>query len=190
MKPGFAIGCKQLKNALCGSRDALGCLLQDSIPYLHSIIETHVRREISDREGQLDLVQETHLRALRGFNRFHGTTEKQFCAWLRRILLNVLADDRLMRRRLPGSLPETYEIVRGKAASWDAEQAEYAATLERALKALNPHYRRILLLRNGTNWTWKTIGQRLNCSADAVRKTHFRAMQAFAQLTKGLDPPK
>ena len=188
MMPGFGTGGDCLQNARSGSPIALGQLLQSCVPYLHFIIAARLRRDHSPSDGTPDLIQETHLRVLRGFDDFKGTTENQFLAWVRRILLNVLADHRIALKRLPGQLPRKQELPDLKTASWLAEQAEHAAAVARALAGLTADHRRVLMLRHDKECTWEVIGRRLRCTPEAVRKIHVRALRTFTRLAKDLDP--
>jgi len=71
--------CRERLFALC--RSYLGFVAR-------SQVETWLRRKVDAS----DLVQETMLEAFRDFDRFEGRSEKEWLAWLRRILDHNAAD--------------------------------------------------------------------------------------------------
>src|SRR5262245_49915002 len=76
-----------------GSGDALGELLQACRHYLLLVAEQNLDSDLRDKVAASDLVQDTCLEALRDFGRqFRGDTEEELLAWLKRILLNNLAN--------------------------------------------------------------------------------------------------
>ncbi|HEV3199734.1 MAG TPA: sigma factor, partial [Bryobacteraceae bacterium] len=74
-----------------GSRDRLGTLLELYRNYLHLLARTHIDLRLQGKLNPSDLVQETFVQAIGHFDQFRGQTEKEFLAWLRRILVNSLA---------------------------------------------------------------------------------------------------
>src|SRR5262249_2943096 len=72
--------------------EALGRLLEACRPYLLLVANEKMQSGLQGKVGASDVVQETFLEALRDFQRFQGSTEEELRAWLRRILLNNLAD--------------------------------------------------------------------------------------------------
>ena len=57
------------------------------------MVKVRVDRRILSRVDASDVVQESLLRAHRARGQFNGTTEPEYCAWLRRILANVVAEN-------------------------------------------------------------------------------------------------
>jgi RNA polymerase sigma-70 factor (ECF subfamily) len=74
------------------SQEALGRLLDACRPYLLLVANQQLRPELRAKVGPSDVVQETFLRAADKFVQFQGSTEPELLAWLRRILLNHLAN--------------------------------------------------------------------------------------------------
>src|SRR5262245_15961445 len=75
-----------------GSRGALGSLLEMYRRYLTLLARTQLRDRLRGKVAPSDLVQETFVRAQRGFVQFHGQSEVEIMAWLRRILARTLAN--------------------------------------------------------------------------------------------------
>ena len=69
-----------------GQNDDLGELLDRYRNYLYVVAQTQIDLHLSVRASPSDVVQETFLRAARQFQGFHGGTEQELLAWLRRIL--------------------------------------------------------------------------------------------------------
>ncbi len=138
------------------------------------------------------MVQETFLKAHRHFGRFHGTTETELLAWLRRLLLNNLADFRRQyleaAKRHAGR--ETSLADSGSSGDLGAELAgpgptpsgivmedEQARAVARALDRLPEEYRQVLVWRHQEELPFDEIGRRLGRSADAARKLWARAVE-------------
>src|SRR5262249_58319869 len=83
---------QQLDEARAGSRAALGRVLEACRGYLMMIARQELDRDLQAKGSASDLVQETFLEAQRDFDRFSGTTEEELLAWLRRLLLNNIAN--------------------------------------------------------------------------------------------------
>src|SRR6516225_2525174 len=78
--------------ARAGSPEALGQVLETFRGYLLLIADREMDPELRAKGGASDLVQETFLEAQRDFARFHGTRAEELRAWLRRLLLNNVAN--------------------------------------------------------------------------------------------------
>src|SRR6516225_2661748 len=83
---------RRLAEARAGSREALGQVLETFRGYLLLIADRELEPELRAKGGASDLVQETFLEAQRDFSRFHGNSAEELRAWLRRLLLNNVAN--------------------------------------------------------------------------------------------------
>src|SRR5262249_20956798 len=81
-----------LAEARAGRNDALGQALEACRVYLLLIAAEELAPELRGKGGASDLVQETFLEAHRDFARFPGGAPDEWRAWLRRLLLNTVAD--------------------------------------------------------------------------------------------------
>ena len=81
-----------LNDARAGSSEAFGKLFDVCHGYLLLVARGEFDIELQAKGGTSDVVQDTFLEAQRDFAAFHGTTEKELLAWLRRLLLNNLSN--------------------------------------------------------------------------------------------------
>src|SRR5947207_713412 len=88
---GFA---EWLPAARGGSAQALGEALEACRVYLQAVAERELDPGLRAKGGASDLVQQTFLEAQQGFGQFKGETEEALLAWLRKMLLNNLANFR------------------------------------------------------------------------------------------------
>src|SRR6516164_9974962 len=165
---------KRLAAARTGSREALGQALQACRGYLLLLAERELDTDLRAKGGASDLVQETFLEAQRDFGRFHGHSVEELRAWLRRLLLNNVANftrqyrDRA-KREVAREVPleaggSSHERGAGLAAdttspSGQAVAREQAKALEQAIERLPPDYRQVLALRHEQKLTFAQIGE-------------------------------
>jgi RNA polymerase sigma-70 factor (ECF subfamily) len=181
-----------LAAARAGSGEALGQVLETFRAYLLLVADRELDPELRAKGGASDLVQETFLEAHRDFAQFHGASVDDLRAWLRRLLLNNVAnftrDYRQRAKREVGrEVPlegcgSSHERGAGLAAdgispSGEAVAHEQAEALARAMKALPPDYRQVLALRHEEQLTFEDIGQRMQRTANAARMLWLRAVE-------------
>jgi RNA polymerase sigma-70 factor (ECF subfamily) len=185
-----------LAAARAGSREALGEALQAYRAYLILIAQQELDPVLRAKGGASDLVQETFVDAQRLLERFDGTTEGAWAAWLRELLLHNLADFvrryratgmRHVGRELGQPADESGTDAGGRLAadtptpSGTVMAAEQSAALERALDRLPEDYREVLSLRYQGDLSFEEIGRRLERSANAARKLWLRALRKLEQ---------
>jgi len=187
-----------LPAARAGSAGALGQLLEACRGYLLLIAQQELNADLRAKVGASDLVQETFLEAQRGFGQFQGDARNELLAWLRRILLNNVAncarhyratDKRGLDRERP--LPSDWELgLDGLARhaptpSSQAMAEEQTRVVEQALERLPEDYRRVVLLRYREERSFEEIAQRIGRSANAVRQLWLRAIVRLQQELEG-----
>jgi RNA polymerase sigma-70 factor (ECF subfamily) len=185
-----------LEAARAGSPEALGRLLEGCRQYLLLVANDELPSDLRPKVGASDLVQETFLRAQDHFAQFRGTTAEELLGWLRRILLNHLAnvtrhyratDKRQLAREVPlaetppGALRDVLAAVDESPRARLAAREE-ADELEKALAGLSEEYRRVIRWRNREDLSFEEIGRRLGRSADAARKLWARAVEQLQEL--------
>lgn len=157
-----------------------------------------IYRLVGDYEEAADLASETFVRALRSFDRFRG--EAQASTWLYRIAVNLCKNHfrrRGVRRRVDGpsldeqvALGEEEPIEReiedwSRAPQRQAEQRELQREIERALAALSPEGRMVVVLRDLHGLSYQEIAEVVGVSVEMVKGRLFRARAA---LRKQLAP--
>jgi RNA polymerase sigma-70 factor, ECF subfamily len=134
-----------------------------------------------DRAAAEDLVQETYMKALKGFSSFQPGTN--FRAWIYRILRNTyltsqtglkaqaeLSDDQAIE-------PETVETPESLFLARAESQA-----IERALEELPAHFREVILLCDFEEMTYQEIGHTLGVPIGTVMSRLSRARKAMRLL--------
>ena len=179
-----------------GSREALGHVLEACRDYLLLVANKELDPDLQAKGGASDLVQQTFLEAQRDFARFHGESEAELLAWLRRLLLNNLGDftrryrdtgKRAAGREVPlqtgssvsppsGGLAAETPSPSGQAMAHDQDEA-----LQRALERLPEDYRRVLVWRYQEEKSFEEIGQLLQRTPNAARKLWLRAVERLRQ---------
>jgi RNA polymerase sigma-70 factor (ECF subfamily) len=167
-------------------RDYLRLLARLQLPPL-------LRRQVDPS----DVVQETLLRAHRSMGQFRGSTEAELTAWLRRILLNHLAEAlrKLGAARRNGTSERSLELaleqssVRLEAwlASEHSSPSERASRhedllyLAEALEHLPATQRTAVELKHLQSWSVEAIAQQMGLSKAAVGGLLRRGMQALRE---------
>ncbi|HEY1985353.1 MAG TPA: sigma-70 family RNA polymerase sigma factor [Terracidiphilus sp.] len=136
-----------------------------------------------DRAAAEDLVQETYMKALKGFSSFQQGTN--FRAWMYRILRNSFLTTQAGLRATvsledidePGSLP----VTAGTPESHLLLRVEQDA-IRRALEALPVHHREIVLLCDLEEMSYQEIGQTLGVPIGTVMSRLSRARKAMRAL--------
>lgn len=176
-----------LAAARAGDRAAVGDLLAGCRDYLLHIATRELEADLLPKLGPSDLVQDTLLEAQRDFGRFQGRTRGEMLTWLRRILLNNLANatrhyratgmrqvgreaglDGVTGADLPA--PESDEPIPRALAG------ERRAAVETALTRLSPEDQAVVRARNFEGLSFVDIGARLGQSPDAIRRAWARAV--------------
>jgi RNA polymerase sigma-70 factor (ECF subfamily) len=156
--------------------------------------------ELMAKAGASDLVQESFMEAQRGFEGFRGKSETELRAWLRRILLNNIAnlsrqfrdtDKRLLGRETARDDTAIEGLLddKGESPSSVVAGREQDAALGRSMAKLPELHRQVIRWRNYERCTFEEIGGRLGRSAEAARKLWARAVEQLQQLLDSPDAP-
>lgn len=141
--------------------------------------------QVGDREEALDLLQDTYLRAHAKLTAYRG--EAPLSVWLRRIALTRALD---WKRSVLKRVKRTVAINETTAASLpEVEHVRFEsedARLQKALSALSPNQRAVLLLHDWEERSFEEIGVLLHCKSSTVRVHHARAREKMKKaLTDG-----
>ncbi|WP_010587412.1 sigma-70 family RNA polymerase sigma factor [Schlesneria paludicola] len=182
-----------------GSGDALGPLLECYRTYLVLMADVELGPDLKVKASASDLVQESFLEAARDFSHFQGESPAQFQAWLRRILLNNIAniarDFRCTEKRnlskevsLSARDDDQSSSIslssKDRTASSIVIRRETENALQQAIRRLPDHYQDLIRWRNYDRKSFDEIGRCLNKSDEAARKLWVRALEL---LQKELD---
>lgn len=173
------------------SDEALGQALEAYRRYLLQIAQQQLDEGLRAKGGASDLVQETFLEAQRDFPQFRGSSEEEFRAWLRGLLLHRAANFRRQYRGLKRDAHREVGLQAG-ASSDDRAAAlaanglspsgqtmalEEAQMLRRALEQLPEDYQKVLTLRYFEDRTFEEIGPLMQRTANAARLLWLRAIE-------------
>jgi len=175
-------------------RERLFGLCRSYLGYVaRSQVETWLRRKVDAS----DLVQQTLLEAHCGFDRFQGTTEKEFLAWVRKILAHNAADfvrryrgtaKRQAGREVPFRDPADTAApgapepaAPGVTPSQEFLQIDTELRVAAALEQLPPDYQEVIVLRNLQLLPFAEVAQRMDRSRPAVQMLWLRAIRKLQE---------
>jgi RNA polymerase sigma-70 factor (ECF subfamily) len=181
-----------------GSNGALGSLLEMYRRYLTLLARIQLGDRLRANVGPSDVVQETFLRAQRGFVEFHGQCEAEIMTWLRRILARTLANqlrhyqdtakrDVNREQNLHDALGHSSEqvglavVAREFSPSAEAQRREQVVLVADALEQLPEHYRDVIVLRNFQDLPFSEVASRMGRSVDSVMHLWPRALAGLRQ---------
>lgn len=196
-----------LERARGGSAAPLGALLELYRNYLTILATAHFHRKLNRRLNPSDLVQETMLAAHRDFEQFRGSTEREFLAWLRQILIHSLhraidvhvkAKKRDLRceisieqvnAALDRSAVDFANVLAdpGPSPSALVRRQESSVALANQLARLKPDYRNVIVLRNLQGLSFDEIAARLDRKTGTVRMLWLRAIEKLRSTYQSLD---
>lgn len=176
-----------------GDGSALGPLLEIYRNYLSLFARVQIGDRMRAKVDVEDLVQETFMEAHRGIVAFRGATVGEFLAWLRRIVVAVLANQ--IRRyygtkrrdvRLEQSLAAAADaswckidgglVDPGTSPSQHASKREQGVLLADALAALPGDYREVIILRQLEDLPFPEVARRMGRTVDSVKNLWVRGL--------------
>ena len=180
-----------------GNREVLGDLLERYRSYLVLVSRQQMNPKVAVRCSASDIVQETFAEAYLGFERFSGSTEAQFSAWLGRIHQHNLSDAARKHLLATGRDAQREQHVErpqgGASFTWmdvaaDEETpssrviaGERALRLAEELFALPEGQREAVRLRHLEGFTLAEIAKTMNRSPQAVAGLIKRGLRALRQ---------
>jgi len=175
----------------------LGELLQRYRPFLLLTLRRQIRPKLAVRCSASDIVQQTFADACRAFDKFNGTTEPEFSAWIKRITeqnlkdairnhIGIQARTIERERRLDGSdSTASFHWKQPKSnqstASDHLIQGEMALRLAAVLESLPEAQREAVCLRHLEGCSLEEIAKRLNRSIPAAMGLVKRGLQRLRE---------
>ncbi len=191
-----------LRDARAGNAELLGPLLEHYRRYLALLARVQIGQRLQGKVDEMDVVQEVFLEAHKHFDRFRGTNEAQFVAWLRQILAASLAN--LMRHyigakrrdvRLEQEMTDAVNrssvaldralVAPNPSPSQQASRREQAVLLADALGELPADYREVIVLRHLQGLTFPQVAERMGRSVTSVEKLWLRGLARMRQIVEG-----
>lgn len=190
-----------IRNAHTGE-EAFGRLLARYANYLTLLARVEIGRRLQGKLDPSDLVQDVFLEAHRHFSTFRGTTEPEFAAWLRQILVAVLANtlrhylgtqarDLRLEQDLRAGVDQSSCMLAGQLASPGTSPSEAASRREQAvlfadaLDRLPADYREVIVLRHLEALPFADVANRMGRTVDSVEKLWLRALTRLRQELGG-----
>jgi RNA polymerase sigma-70 factor (ECF subfamily) len=167
-----------LEDARRGSGRAFETLYHQNARHLQAFLRA--RRA----EDPAAVTNETFRRAFDGLDRFEGTTQGQFRAWVFAIARNLLIDEQRQKSRRPDLvlLAEPTDLP----ATGDLEEQVITGLDEEAARALlddlPPDQREVLLLRIIAELSTDEVAEMLGKRPGAVRALQMRGLRRLRRL--------
>ncbi len=166
--------------------------------YLGFVARSQVESSLRVKVDASDLVQQTMLEAHRDFDRFKGTSEKEWLGWLRKILSNNAADfvrqyhgtaKRRARREVPFRDPADSAMhgapepaAGGPTPSQEFLRLEGELRVTAALAELPDDYQEVIVLRNLQRLPFSEVADRMDRSRPAVQMLWMRAIKKLQEV--------
>ena len=180
-----------------GDESALDQLCRVYSERVRWIVRLRMGAEIRSKLESMDLAQDVLISAFRDLGNFTYKNEGDFLRWLSEIAENRLrdnldrlhADKRDIRKevRFDSHRTTTENSFVGSAEPIDLttpsvimSKREDLARLAKALDALKPEYRKVIVLTKIEGLSYKEIAESLGKSSDAVRMLVSRAIAALS----------
>ena len=182
-----------------GDKSALNQLWAVYGPRVLWLVRLRMGKELRSKLESMDLVQDVLVSALKDLGKFTYKNEGDFLRWLSRIAENRLrghidklhANKRDIRKEVrlnryrptvEDSFIAALEGVDTTTPSSIMSKREELDKLARAIEALTPQYREVIVLTKIEGLSYKEIGDRLGKSSEAVRKLVSRALEALISI--------
>jgi RNA polymerase sigma-70 factor (ECF subfamily) len=183
-----------------GNAQALDALYRRCVERVHTIVRLRLGRELRSKLDSWDIVQTVLLASLRDLPQFEYKTEGDFLNWLSKIVENRIRDKidyyHAARRDVAREQPlDAASLDSSTSGGSPALPDKHASTpsqnvrareemdrLEKALDALSPEHREVVILARYEGLSYQEIGEQLGKSPEAVRMLLARALSNLSRL--------
>ena len=144
------------------------------------------------------------MHAHRAFEQFAGSTEAEFLAWLKQILVNRLTSlirrysaqrramnlERKLQSEIDASTACMGQVLAAPGSSPSAQFAkrEFSVLLADALQQLSQDHREVIILHQFEGLKFSEVGERLGKSEAAAQKSWIRALVQLRRIV--VDPSR
>jgi len=190
-----------LNRARAGDESARDQLFVKCRSYVGLVARAQVESWMHAKVDASDLVQQTLMEAHRALDRFRGTTDGEWLAWLRKILKNNAADfvrryhgteKRQARRELPlqvQAADRSHEFHRdpsdpGESPSQLVMRREREIEVADAVAQLADDYQEVIMLRNLQRLSFDEVARRMGRSRPATQMLWMRALRKLQEIMK------
>jgi RNA polymerase sigma-70 factor (ECF subfamily) len=157
-----------------GERDAFRALFEAHKDKVYSI----ALRYAGDESLAMDIAQEVFLKLFSAIGEFRG--EAAFSTWVYRLVVNCCMDHRRRSWRLIPIADDLLAVLRAPGDSLDRLlQSEMRGRVRRAVEALAPELRMVVVLRYTEGLSYEQIAEILNCAQGTVASRLNRAHKAL-----------
>jgi RNA polymerase sigma factor (sigma-70 family) len=164
-------------------RDGDVGMLSELFERHHRQVFNYLYRLAGSRPQAEDLVQDVFFRILKYRDTYRPRTS--FVAWMYQVARNAYIDSRRKNRAEMAwneEAPEAPEPPsRDQLPDEQIRHEQEARLVRRALAALPPEKREVLVLSRYQNLKYEQIGQILGCEVNTVKQRVFRAVKALSE---------
>ncbi len=179
-----------------GSEDALNTLLARYYERVRRIVRLRLGTRLRSRLDSGDILQETFIAAVSGFERFEVKNESSLINWLSKIaerqILAAADHHSAQKRDAAREIPllvsdESGRIGLDPAASGvgpldQLSQGEQSAQLEKCIEQLEEQYRELIIMRNYAGASWDQVAE--HCGRPSGAAARMMYSKALIELTK------
>jgi RNA polymerase sigma-70 factor (ECF subfamily) len=169
-----------LERARSGDQDARNELFEHCRAYVTLVARAQVGSWLQAKVDHSDLVQQTLLEAHRGLDKFRGTTDGEWLAWLKRIVQHNAAD--FVRRYGKAGKRRAAREVSLDVPAGDDSQGPGRDPRDSAQQT--PDYQEVIILRNLERLPFDEIADRLGRSRPAVQMLWMRAIRKLQEIVE------
>jgi len=185
-----------LQKARLGDARAIGSLCELSRKYLLLIANQDLNAAMLQKFGASDVVQQSMIVANQKIGQFHGTTQGEFLAWMRQILINECRQtSRLFQGTEKRSISREQSLQLGPNSeagdrplndpqttpSTQAINEEQIQLVQRAMGSMSEAERQVIEMRNWQEMSFEDIGKSIGKSPEAARKFWSRSILKLEQ---------